>query len=147
MELLILNHTMMDKYLHSIYFNGIVNSNTFIISYYGEGEKKVNFANCKARVLQLMMDDVRVVNDVKKFYEDNHDNFISIANFIKEAKENNKNIICQCNAGISRSAATAKAIKEFYDHNGKEIDDSGEYIPNLLFYDCIIKALNEVNKK
>lgn len=143
-EIFIMDYKTIQKYLRSVNYYGFFNKDTFIISYYGEGEKKVNFDKCSARVCQQYIDDIIVPTDKDEFYKQYHDIFITVARFVAEAISTGKKIVCQCNAGVSRSAATAKAIKEYFYGTGSEIDDDGSYIPNPLFYESIIKALDEI---
>lgn len=146
MYIKIFNHTKMEKYLHSLDYATCDKNKLYIINYYGEGEKKVNFSNCKAHVIQMYMDDVRFSDVVKDFANVHKDDFERVAKFIKNAMSNEGKIICSCDAGISRSAATAKAIMEYYFKDEHKIDETGEYIPSPTYYDAIINALNEVNK-
>jgi len=53
------------------------------------------------------------------------------------------NIICQCEEGISRSAATAAAILEFYERKGITVFSDYRYNPNKFFYNSIYRCLNE----
>lgn len=143
-QILVMDKKTMDKYLRSTSHGNLFDASTFIISYYGEGEKRINFSSCKSHVIQIYMDDVRYVEDPDKYYSGYHDEFIAIARFIVDAMTNGSKIICQCNAGVSRSAATAMAIKEFYYKTGHEIAEDNNYNPNPLFYTSITEALNEI---
>jgi predicted protein tyrosine phosphatase len=49
-------------------------------------------------------------------------------------------IICQCEAGISRSAGVASALIKRYGMDESEIFTNGRYIPNLLVYKKLLKA-------
>lgn len=140
----IMDYRTIQKYLRSVNYYGFFDSKTYIISFYGEGEKKVDFSNCKAHVCQLYIDDIIVPTDKDEFYKQYHGIFITVARFIVEAISTGKKIVCQCNAGVSRSAATAKAIKEYFFGTGYEIDEDGSYIPNPLFFESILKALDEI---
>lgn len=143
-QIYIMNYKTVQKYLRSVNYYGFFDANTYIISFYGEGEKKVNFDRVKARVCQQRLDDVRFVDNIEQYYNEHKNEFMIIAKFISEAVANGAKIVCQCNAGVSRSAATAKAIKDFFYGTGYEIDESGEYIPNDLFYRCIVESLSKL---
>jgi hypothetical protein len=75
------------------------------------------------------------------------DTFLSEANdladFIYDAKEKNKNIICQCDFGRGRSAACAAAILEHFEKIGKDIFMNDQYYPNKLVYQKVLSALEE----
>jgi predicted protein tyrosine phosphatase len=49
-------------------------------------------------------------------------------------------IICQCEAGISRSAGVASALIKRYGMDESEIFTNGRYIPNLLVYKKLLEA-------
>lgn len=144
-KFLITDKDMMLKFLSNTYYYGLINNKTSIISYYCNSQEKIDFSKCSANVLQIELDDIRCVDDIDNFYNQYLETFKSIALFIKEALLKSETIICQCNAGVSRSAATLKAIKEYVDNTGYEIDKDGSYIPNDLFYNCILKALKQFN--
>lgn len=68
-----------------------------------------------------------------------------IAKFIKKWK-NCDEIIVHCYAGISRSAAVAAAIYKYYGMDDLEetfFSKSSWYIPNMLVYKKVLRALYE----
>lgn len=142
-EIIITDYRTVEKYLHSLNYYGFLDSKTYIISFYGEEEHKVNFKDCKAHVCQILLDDV-IAKDYDKFYEEHKDTFIILARFIVNAVANGNRIICQCEAGVSRSAGVAKAIKEYFFGTGSEIDKDGSYVPNDLFFQCVLRAILEI---
>ena len=67
-----------------------------------------------------------------------------LANFIREAKANNLDIICQCDYGQSRSAACAAAILQHFERRGIDIFADYRYYPNQLVYHKIFDALEKL---
>lgn len=66
-----------------------------------------------------------------------------IATFVKEISDKVELLICQCEHGQSRSAATASAITEYYNSDGIKIFASDEYFPNKIVYRKIYEALSK----
>lgn len=144
-EIKILDHKKLKKYINSIEFFGLNKSKVYIINYFADGEEQVDLSKCKAHCLQIKIPDIRFSTAVEGFADEHKEEFNKIAMFIKEAVTNGHMIICSCDAGVSRSAATAKAIKEFYYGTGNEVDASGDYIPSPTYYQAIMDALIEAN--
>lgn len=71
----------------------------------------------------------------------------SIAEFVNKNLKLGKNIICQCDYGMSRSAGLAAAIMEHYKHEGIKVFADYRYIPNLFVFNKVLAALNLLNKK
>lgn len=78
----------------------------------------------------------------------NEDLARKILNFVFENLNNIKAIICQCDAGISRSAGTAKALDKILNNNAtteyqfnliSSKFDSYPYMPNQLVFRTIIR--------
>ena len=70
----------------------------------------------------------------------------AVADFILQAHRNGQDLICQCDYGQSRSAGCAMAIREFFDHAGKEIFADPRYYPNQLVFGKVLTALRAKNK-
>ena len=51
-------------------------------------------------------------------------------------------IICQCEAGISRSAGVASALLKMYGMDESEIFTKGLYMPNLLVYRKLLETFD-----
>ncbi len=124
------------KLVHSVF-----PEKTAVISYFGEGEKPV-FIPEHIGNIRLNIDDIQIseVDDPEDYHICE---FRRVANFILNCAEQKNNLICQCEAGISRSAATAAAILEFYEQKGIKIFPDFRYSPNKLFYNNILKCLRE----
>ena len=60
-----------------------------------------------------------------------------ILNFVKKYKEKIDLIVCQCEAGISRSAGVIGALSKIF--NGDDTRIFKEYLPNMLVYRTILK--------
>ena len=67
-----------------------------------------------------------------------------MARFIYAAHDKGMDIICQCEYGQSRSAATAAAIKEFFFHNGIDFFTDYRYYPNQVVYHKVFDALGNL---
>lgn len=65
--------------------------------------------------------------------------------FIKFRHSNEQDIICYSRHGISRSAACAAAILEYYYNKGDSIFSDGKYKPNKLIYNLLLEALREID--
>lgn len=115
--------------------------NTAVISYFGEGERPVFFPP-QIKHLRIYIDDIST-NEVSNPNDYHINDFKNVAQFILECDRKNMNILCQCEAGISRSAATAAAILEFYEQKGIKVFSDYRYNPNKLFYNSIYRCLNE----
>ena len=64
-----------------------------------------------------------------------------IANFYNQIRDEVDTIICQCEFGMSRSAAVAAAIKEYRDKRGIEIFASDDYCPNKMIFRMLLSKL------
>ena len=49
-------------------------------------------------------------------------------------------IICQCRAGISRSAGVGAALAKYYNLDVEEYFTTGGYVPNLLVFRTLLEA-------
>lgn len=67
----------------------------------------------------------------------------SLAYFIKEKREKGYRFLCQCECGVSRSAAVAAAILEYYEGKGIDIFSDFRYHPNKMIYLTLLKDLRE----
>jgi hypothetical protein len=75
-----------------------------------------------------------------------HETYIAegeaLAEFIYAAYREGRDIICQCDFGQSRSAATATAILEHFERRGIDIFSNHDYYPNQLVYHKVLDALD-----
>lgn len=49
-------------------------------------------------------------------------------------------VVCQCDAGISRSSAVAAALSYIINGSDRQIFDNPQYAPNMLVYKTILMA-------
>ena len=61
-----------------------------------------------------------------------------VLDFVKDHED--KHVVCQCEAGISRSAGCAAALARIYDGDDKWIFGSHRYFPNMRVYRKILEA-------
>ena len=85
--------------------------------------------------------DIEILAEYGYTYESYLAQADDLANFIREAKANNLDIICQCDYGQSRSAACAAAILQHFEGCGIDIFADYRYYPNQLVYHKIFNAL------
>lgn len=64
-----------------------------------------------------------------------------IAKFVKNLDKDIKQIIVQCEAGVSRSAGVAAAILKHYSGDDSQIYNNPRYVPNSLCYRKVLEAL------
>ena len=88
--------------------------------------------------------DIEILADYGYTYESYLSQADDLANFIREAKANNLDIICQCDYGQSRSAACAAAILQHFEGRGIDIFADYRYYPNQLIYHKIFNAFEHI---
>lgn len=66
-----------------------------------------------------------------------------IADFVHTQIKITNCLICQCEYGVSRSAAVAAAITEYYKHNGIEVFKNDNYYPNSYVFRTVLKELEK----
>ena len=127
--------------------------NTAVISYYDpelnhidKDYTHVDYSNVCNDVFYCELDDLDLDYLPEKgyTYESFFPNVDDLAKFIYEAYKSGKDIICQCEYGQSRSAATAAAIKEFFFHNGIDFFTDYRYYPNQVVYHKVFDALENL---
>lgn len=68
---------------------------------------------------------------------------LAIKNFISSRLDNLEQIVCSCDAGISRSPAMAAAISYWLNGSDKSIWDNHKYTPNSFVYTTLLYTLME----
>lgn len=63
-----------------------------------------------------------------------------IVDFVYDCKDKIELLICQCQLGVSRSAAVAAAIKQHFDGDGISIFADGRYHPNIFVFSTTMRA-------
>lgn len=97
-----------EKYLHKILFGGII---------------------------KLEDLDLEVLKRKGYTYDTYFPEADDLAKFIVKAVSENKNIVCQCEYGQSRSAGCAAAIKEYFYKDGISVfSDYNYYLNQVVFH-------------
>ena len=68
---------------------------------------------------------------------------LAIKNFISSRLDNLEQIVCSCDAGLSRSPAMAAAISYWLNGSDKTIWDNPRYTPNSHVYTTLLYTLME----
>lgn len=132
--------------------------NTAIISFYDPKSKRtpkdyvpVDYSGKCDHVFQIGLYDIdiEVLEDFGLTYDTYLPEADDLARFIYDAKQNDLDIICQCEYGQSRSAACAAAIVEHFYKTGIWIFSDYKYCPNPLVFHKIYDALEKhsIDKK
>ena len=95
-------------------------------------------------VLKVVFYDIRPSSTVKEHYDSILPEAKSIANFVSQEINKGKDIICQCDYGISRSAGLAAAILERYAHKALDVFADYRYTPNLFVYNKVYAELKKL---
>ena len=96
-----------EKYLHKILFGGII---------------------------KLEDLDLEVLKRKGYTYDTYFPEADDLAKFIVKAVSENKNIVCQCEYGQSRSAGCAAAIQEYFYKDGISVFSDYNYYPNQVVF-------------
>jgi hypothetical protein len=128
------------------------------LSFHGPDEEKADISNYLERgcidVLQLEFHDVddrfkdlqkeyptSSVGKKLKFFDDSM--AVRIVEFVRKNLnfyDDIHTIVCQCEAGVSRSAGAAAALSKCINGSDREYFNSIRYIPNMLVYRKIMNA-------
>ena len=129
----------MQKLIHS----GKLGEDTAVISFHDIAESPIYFGGTKASVLTLALDDLGPT-EISERYGSLTRYFTKagmLAQFIVAMAAKGKKIICQCEMGMSRSAACAAAILEYYCGSGISIFTDKRYCPNRIVFQKLFAAL------
>ena len=118
-------------------------SNTAIVSFADEKDDFLDFPE-KADVLKVVFYDIRPSSTVESHYDSLLPEAKDIAIFVNQKIKEGKDIICQCDYGISRSAGCAAAIMEMWGNRGIDIFADYRYSPNQFVYNKVLKELKNV---
>ena len=130
--------------------NGFPES-TAVISFYtpprgNRKEIRVDYHGICDKVFYVGIPDIDI--EILEDYGYTYENYLACADdlamFIRDAKANDLDIICQCDYGQSRSAACAAAILQYFEHRGIDIFADYRYYPNQLVYNKIYDALTKM---
>ena len=78
---------------------------------------------------ERVLDEYNVFND-KQAQE--------VIEFVEQYKDQVEIVICQCDAGISRSAGTAAALSKIYNGDDSVIFNNSAYMPNMRVYSALL---------
>ena len=126
--------------------------NVAVISFYTPNNKRegmqspVDYSGLCNNVFYVGIPDIDI--EILAEYGYTYESYLAqaddLASFIREAKANNLDIICQCDYGQSRSAACAAAILQHFERRGIDIFADYRYYPNQLVYHKIFDALEKL---
>jgi predicted protein tyrosine phosphatase len=68
-----------------------------------------------------------------------------ILGFVRDNQRDDLTVVCQCGAGISRSAAVAAALSKIY--TGKDSLYFKKYVPNRYIYRTMLETNEEIKRK
>lgn len=127
--------------------------NTAVISFYSPPKGTVHiepldYGNKVSRLFQAGVHDIdiEILEDYGLTFDTYFPEANELAKFIYSAKNDNLNIICQCEYGQSRSAACAAAILEHFYKSGISIFADYRYYPNQLIFNKVLNALNQFER-
>jgi hypothetical protein len=107
----------------------------------------VDYSSVCSDVFYCEVDDLDLDYLTKKgyTYETYFPEADDLAKFIVKAVSENKNIVCQCEYGQSRSAGCAAAIKEYFYKDGISVFADYNYYPNQVVFHKVYDALVKIN--
>ena len=76
-----------------------------------------------------------------------NEHYPEIADYMICKRKEGKDLICQCDYGISRNAECAAVRLEMCNHKGLVILADYRYTPNQFVYNKVLKELKERNKQ
>lgn len=114
--------------------------NTAVISF-ADTEDDFIYFPLGTDVLSVAFYDVRPYTVAKEHYDNILPEAGIIAKYAYEKIQEGKDIICQCDYGISRSAGCAAAILERWGHGGLDIFADYRYTPNQFVYNKVLAEL------
>lgn len=122
---------------------------SLVISFHDPWESKVEFTDYHGKVLTICCMDIESdeLGDYSLTEEGFFPEVTEVALAISVAVTFNKDIICQCEHGQSRSAAVAAAVKQFVSGDGIEIFADDRYYPNKMIYRKLLKELMRLKEE
>ena len=130
--------------------------NTAVISFFdpptkmkAQGDTPVDYAGKCDRVFPVALHDIdrSYMPEYGLTYETYFPEADDLATFVYRAVADGLDIICQCEYGQSRSAATAAAILEHFEGKGLSVFADERYYPNQAVYHKVFDALEKVKKE
>ena len=117
--------------------------NTAVISFTDEGCGEFLDFPITADVLKIEFDDIRARDIPRERIVELLPEAHAIAVFVDQKIKEHKDIICQCDYGISRSAGLA-AILERYAHRGIDVFSNYKYNPNQIVFNKVFEKLKKL---
>lgn len=118
-------------------------SKTAVVSFADEEDDFLELPN-NVDHLKIVFYDIRPSSTVPEHYDKLLPEAPDIARFVSNKIKEGKDIICQCDYGISRSAGLAAAILERYAHKGLDVFSDYRYTPNQFVYNKVLKELKKL---
>jgi len=120
--------------------------NTAIVSFADEEDEFLDFPE-GTDVFKVVFFDIRPYTTVKEHYDLVLPEAKEIAKYVHQKVKEGKDIICQCDYGISRSAGLAAAILQRYARKGINVFANYKYTPNQFVYNKVYKELCELKEE
>ena len=118
--------------------------NVSVIIFYDFGSEHIDYNGICSDVYYCPYDDIDVWSEREyEKYSSTFDFADDLAQFIYDAYNSGRDIVCQCDYGQSRSAGCAAAIAEHFYKSGIEIFADFSRCPNKLIYHKVIDALDD----
>lgn len=139
--------------IKNIIKQGLFPDNTAVITFYDterdEDYRHVNYDNVTTNVFYCALDDVdyEFLISQANMYDEFFDYADDVADFIYEAYNSGKDIICQCDYGQSRSAGCAAAILQHFYRTGIDVFADYKRYPNQVVYYKIYDALERYKSR
>ena len=118
-------------------------NNTAVVAFADEEDDFLEFPD-NTDVLKVVFFDVRPCSTIPEHYDDILPEAPEIAKYVNQKVREGKDIICQCDYGISRSAGLAAAILERYAHKGLSVFANYKYTPNQFVFNKVLKELKKL---
>ena len=104
----------------------------------------VNYDGACGHVFRVDIEDIdKETLDERGCFDDFFPEAEEAAKFIRENMKAGRDIICQCEYGVSRSAGCAAAVREFFFGDGIRVFADYRYMPNQLVFNKIYDALTK----
>ena len=123
-----------------------IDNQTAIVSFADTVDDFVEFPE-GTHVLKVAFYDISPFSIPFTDYEKVLPEAYDIAKFISLNLKQGRNIICQCDYGVSRSAGLAAAIMEHYKHEGIKVFADYRYSPNQFVFNKVLRALKQLKQQ
>ena len=137
MKFVVLSEREIEKY--------IVTEKHAVISITGPKWEHPKLPKLDSRVGLLRLKFHDVDREAKKCTLFSQEQAKTIWNFFQRYQSQIEVVVCQCEAGISRSSAVAAALARAIGQNDSEFFKY--YIPNRLVYRVLLEAINEQRRR